>query len=280
MPDEGMRGTLEQRIRRPHLHRLAARHHHHLVGKGQRLGLVVGDVDQRQAEFVVDLLELAPQLPFELRVDHRQRLVEEDGRHVLAHQPAPQRDLLLGVRGQAAGAAIERGRQVQHLGHAPYPLAHLGFRHAAVAQREGQVLADGHGVVDHRELEHLGNIARLRRGAGDVAPVEGNGAVRGPQQSGNAVQQRGLAAAGRAQQRIGAAVLEGELQRQQRVVVIVARMRHVRVRKVEVDACHRQPPAAAAAPAAAPPGKPPGTPAASPPGRRGAWMRRPAASNR
>ena len=32
------------------LHRAAARHHHHLVGEGQRLDLVVRDVDQRQLQ--------------------------------------------------------------------------------------------------------------------------------------------------------------------------------------------------------------------------------------
>ena len=32
------------------LHRPAARHHHHLLGEGQRLDLVVRDVDQRELE--------------------------------------------------------------------------------------------------------------------------------------------------------------------------------------------------------------------------------------
>ena len=37
----------------------------------------------------------------------------------------------------------------------------VGFRHAAVLQWKCEVLADRHGVVDHRKLEHLRDIALL-----------------------------------------------------------------------------------------------------------------------
>jgi hypothetical protein len=46
------------------------------------------DVDQRELELVVDLLQLAAQLPLQVRVDHGQRLVEQHRRHILAHQAA------------------------------------------------------------------------------------------------------------------------------------------------------------------------------------------------
>ena len=154
------------------LHRPAARHHHHLLGEGQRLDLVVGDVDQGELELVVDLLELAPQLPLEVRVDHRQRLVEQHRRDVLAHQAAAERDLLLGVGGEAGGALVELAAQLEHLGDLADALRDPLRRDAAVAQREGQVLGHGHRVVDDRELEHLGDVALLRRSRGDVDAVE------------------------------------------------------------------------------------------------------------
>ena len=110
------------------LHRPAARHHHHLLGEGERLDLVVRDVDQRQLELVVDLLELAPQLPLEVRVDHRQRLVEQHRRHVLAHQAAAERDLLLGVGGEAGGALVELAAHLQHLGDLADALARSARR--------------------------------------------------------------------------------------------------------------------------------------------------------
>ena len=85
-------------------------HDHHLVGEGQRLGLVVGDVDHGHADLVVQFLELGAQHPFEVRVDDGQRLVEHDHVDVGAHQAAAERDLLLAVGGQAGGAVAEHAR--------------------------------------------------------------------------------------------------------------------------------------------------------------------------
>ena len=92
-----MSRTLEQVGRSADLHRAAARHHHYLVGEGQGLHLIVRDVDQRELELVVNLLELAPQLPLEVRVDHGERLVEQHCRHVFTHQATAERDFLLGI---------------------------------------------------------------------------------------------------------------------------------------------------------------------------------------
>ena len=72
----------------------------------------------------------------------------------------------------------------------------LGLRHAAVAQREGQIVVDGHGVVDDRELEHLRDVALLRRQIGHVACRRTAAGPRdGVQQARDDVEQRGLAAA-------------------------------------------------------------------------------------
>ena len=57
-------------------------------------------------------------------------------------------------------------------------------------------------------------------------------------QRGDEVQQRGLAAARGAEQRVGAAVLERHLQRQQRIVPVVRGVWLVGMRQVEFDACH------------------------------------------
>ena len=202
------------------LHRAAARHHHHLLGEGQRLDLVVRDVDQRELELVVDLLELAAQLPLQVRVDHGQRLVEQHRRHV---RRAP-------GRGPARSSAWRRppGRRRAGSAGRSAPASRrsrrracliCGSRHAAVAQREGQVLGHRHRVVDHRELEHLRDVALLRRRR---ASRRGRRTARVPcdgvHQARDDVEQRGLAAARGAEQRVGAAVLEAHLQRQQRVV--------------------------------------------------------------
>ena len=169
---------LEQLGRRADLHDLALVHDDDLVGEGQRLGLVVGDVDHGVAEAAVQLLQLRAQHPFHVRVDDRQRLVEQDGVDVGAHQAAAERDLLLLVGGQPARPLARAVGQADHVEDLAHLAVDLGLRHAAVAQREGQIVVDGHGVVDHRELEHLGDVALLRRQLGDVAAVEQQLALR------------------------------------------------------------------------------------------------------
>ena len=62
------------------------------------------------------------------------------------------------------------------------------LRHAAVLQRESEVLADRHGVVDHRKLEHLRDIALLGRQRRDVDAVEQDLAARRRDDAGNQVQ--------------------------------------------------------------------------------------------
>ncbi len=106
MADEGVAWPLEQLDRRADLDDLAFVHHHHLVGEGQRLGLVVGDVDHRPADALVQLLELRAQHPFQVRIDDGQRLVEHDDVDVGADQAAAERDLLLAVGGQAGRAPL------------------------------------------------------------------------------------------------------------------------------------------------------------------------------
>ena len=97
-----MRGFVEQFLRRAGLHDATVMHHHHRVGKGQRFGLVVGHIDHGQIQRAVQRLQLRAQLPLQCRIDHRQRLVEQHGGDVVAHQTATERDLLLGIAASAA----------------------------------------------------------------------------------------------------------------------------------------------------------------------------------
>src|SRR3546814_919486 len=55
----------------------------------------------------------------------------------------------------------------------------------SVGQRESQVLGHRHGVVDDRELEHLGDVALLRRQRRHVLAVEQDLAARRHQQLGD-----------------------------------------------------------------------------------------------
>ena len=121
-------------------------------------------------------------------------------------------------------------------------------RHAAVAQREGQVVVDRHGVVDDRELEHLGDVAPVGRHVGHVDVVEQDPALGRAHQPGDDVEQRGLAAARRPEQRVGAAVRPLEVELLQRPVLGCARLRQVGVPDVlQGDPGHQRSKAHAAA---------------------------------
>ena len=56
---------------------------------------------------MVNLFQLAPQLPFQVRIDHGQWLVEKNSRDIGPHQAATERDLLLGVGREIRGAPVE-----------------------------------------------------------------------------------------------------------------------------------------------------------------------------
>jgi hypothetical protein len=197
------------------------------VGECQRLGLVVGDVDHREVELAMQRLQLGAQLPLQLGIDDGERLIEQHGRDVGTHQAAAERDLLLGVGGEARRLAVQVRREVEQVGDLPDPRIDFGPGDAAVLQRERQVLTHRHGVVDDRELEHLRDVALLRGQRRDVTAVEQNLSARRRHDAGNQIEQRGLAAAGRPEQRIGSALPPGHgdrLQRkgfQRRVIAVV-----------------------------------------------------------
>ena len=66
----------------------------------------------------------------------------------------------------------------------------MRFRHAAIAQRKGQIVAHGHRVIDHRELEHLCNVAPVRWQLGDVVVIEQDFALGWHEQARDNVEQR------------------------------------------------------------------------------------------
>ena len=105
--------------------------------------------------------QFGAQLPFQFGIDHSQRLVEQHRGNIGAHQPAAKRYLLLGVRRQPRRLAVEIGRKVKQSRDLCNPRVDLALGHAAIFQRKCQVLPDRHGVVDHRELEYLRDVALL-----------------------------------------------------------------------------------------------------------------------
>ena len=142
--------------------------HDDLVGHGHRLDLVVGDVDHRRAELVVQLADLQPHRAAQRGIEVGQRLVEQEGGR-LAHDGAADGDALALAAGELAGPAVEIVGEVEdagRLGHLPVDDRLVLARHL---QREGDVVAHRHVRVERVGLEHHGELALGRRLAGHVA---------------------------------------------------------------------------------------------------------------
>ena len=84
---------LVERLRGVDLLQLALADHRDAVTHRHRLGLVVGDVDGRDAEVVLDARDLGAHLHAQLRVEVRQRLVHQERLRV-AHDGPSHRDAL------------------------------------------------------------------------------------------------------------------------------------------------------------------------------------------
>ncbi len=187
---------IEQFFRRTDLNDFTFIHHHNLVSESQRLGLVMGHINHGVAQLAVKVLQLGAQLPLHMRVDDRQRLIKQDRIDVVAHKTAAQRYLLFFVGGQPARLPVSLVGKIENLDHLADAFGDFIRGHPAVDQRKSQILAHGHRVVDDRKLENLSDIALFGLQMGYILAVEPDMALGRNQQTGNDVQQGGLAAAG------------------------------------------------------------------------------------
>ena len=98
-------------LRRAVLLQPAAVDHRDLVGQRQRLGLVVGDVDEGDAGAALQALQLDAHLLAELGVEVGQRLVEQQDFR-LDHEAAGQRHALLLAAGELVRIALLQPGQI------------------------------------------------------------------------------------------------------------------------------------------------------------------------
>src|SRR5262245_6839213 len=144
-----------------HLLEPAAAHHRDAVRHGERLALVVGDVDRGDPDLALELLELELHPIAELLVERAQRLVEEEHGRARDESPGQGHPLLLAARELARIARAVRGQLHEGEGfpHAPLDLA---ARHPRHAETKGHVLEHGavgeEGVVleDHAYAAAVG----------------------------------------------------------------------------------------------------------------------------
>jgi hypothetical protein len=109
---------------------------------------------------------------------------------------------------ELARLAVEQVFDLQQLGHPRHFFVDGRLGHLADLQAELDVLAHAHGRVQRVGLEHHGDVAILGAHAADVLVADHDRAAGDGLQAGDAVHQRGFAAARRADQDQEFAVLD------------------------------------------------------------------------
>src|SRR6266508_1119331 len=166
----------------------AAAHRH-------RFDLVVGDVNSRRLQTPLQLLDFRAHLDAELRIEVRERLVEQvDGG--FADDRAAESDALTLATRKLLGLAVEQVGDLQDLRRLPDEPVDLGSGELSDLQAELQVLADSHVGIEGIVLEDHGDVAVLGgkvvdNPAADLDPALGN-----LFEPGDHPQSRGLAAPG------------------------------------------------------------------------------------
>ena len=188
---------LIDRLRRVVLLHRAALQHHDAVGHGHGLDLIVGDEDHRGLQLLRQRLDFGAHLPAQLCIEIGKRLVEQE-RLRIAHDGASHRHALALAAGQFLRLAVEIGLDMQQRRGALHPRVDLGLRRAPQLERKGHVVVDAHMRIERVVLEHHGDIALRRRDAVDALVADIDFARRDRLEPGDDPEQRGLAAAGRA----------------------------------------------------------------------------------
>src|SRR5690606_15049979 len=198
--DKEVVGTVVEVERTADLLDDAVMHDDDLVGHGHRLDLVVGDVDGRRLEALVQFLDLGAHADPQLGVEIRQRLVEQENLWI-AHDGAAHGDALALAAGKLARIARKQRDQAEDLGGALHAAVALGLGRVPQLQREGHVLGDRHVRVERVVLEHHGNVALLGRDIVDDPFADRDLTAGDALQPGDHPEQSGLAAARGADER-------------------------------------------------------------------------------
>jgi hypothetical protein len=176
---------------------------------GQRLLLVVGDEDRRDAYLALDALQFDLHVHAQRLVERRKGLVQKQHRG-LGHDGAGQRHALALPARTAGAAAVRQGRQAARVPSALNFAADLRSRHTAHATGRSPHCPPRSCWETGRSSERPCRCALLHRHASrrlarrsDVPPV-------GEIEPRDHPQERGLAAAGGSQQREEPAILEAD----------------------------------------------------------------------
>ena len=192
-------GMVEDVAGRALLLDLALVHHHDVVGERHRLFLAVGDLDEADAEFALQPLQLAAHLHPQERIERGERLVEQQDLR-LGDQGAGERDALLLAAGELRRQPRRIGRHRDQLKQ--FAGALVPRRAVDAAHFQGKCDVVEHGQVRKQRvgLEHHRRAALGRLEVGDVLRAQDDVALADRLVAGDHAQGRGFATAGGAEQ--------------------------------------------------------------------------------
>ncbi len=196
----GIGGLVVDLLGGTELHDPPVVHDRQAVGHRQRLFLIVGDVQEGDADLLLQGAELDLEVAAELGVERAERLVQQQHRRAQDERPRQRDALLLAARELVRASLLEPGQlhQLERLGH---PLLALGLRHRLVLHPERDVLRDGQEREQGVALEHRVDVAAVGRPGADVDAVEQDLAVGRRLEARDHPQRGRLPAAARPEQR-------------------------------------------------------------------------------
>jgi hypothetical protein len=190
--DECSRRLLVEPVRRADLNDGSFVEHGYAIRHRQRFALVVRDIDDGDAEHLVDLLQLDLHMLAQLFIERAEGLIHQnEGR--LKHQRPGKRDALLLAARELGWLAVLELLQPHHFEGAHDARPDVGLRHLSHGQREGDIVRHAHMRKQRVVLEHHADISFVGRQAVDRFAVERNHALAGPFEARQHVQGRGLA---------------------------------------------------------------------------------------
>ena len=205
--DEGVPRSRDELGRRPELPQPALDEDAHLVGQRGRVLVVVGHEERRQGKLPQQLRELVPHLGFRVRVERRERLVEEE-HGGFAGERARERDPL-----PFAARELRRLRRGQVSD--PEPVEQLVDGASARAERDvsahAEVWEERVVLEDQADAPPLGRQRHAPLRVEPLLPVEQDAAAGRLNEARDDAQHGGLACAGGADERDGARNVEREL---------------------------------------------------------------------
>jgi hypothetical protein len=198
--DVGRRRLLVDLLRGAHLLDPTVRHHGDPIRHRQGLFLIVRHVDERDADLLLDRLQLDLEGLAELRVEGAERLVEQQDRRV-QDQGASEGDPLLLTAGELVRTPLLEAGQAHQLEGVTHALDLILFRDVVVLQAERDVLLDREMREERVVLEDGVDVPLVRRCGGHVPAVEQDLALGRPLEARDHPQGGRLAATRRPEQR-------------------------------------------------------------------------------